>query len=158
MLQGSAVFSQILRLCNRRRYRHINRAQVVIYILQHLSIVNAWRDCVCAKVIWKFSQYFCLQSQWLYRAVSVSSAKIFMFYKFVFTSLYTEQVGSSNLYVGSVGFESWLEHGQLLLRFLYFSHFLQTSAGVVPQIRPWLLPTIFLPIHYSPVILSFNAV
>jgi hypothetical protein len=34
--------------------------------------------------------------------------------------------------------------------------FLRASASIVPQIRPWSLPSTSFPIHYSLIILSFN--
>jgi hypothetical protein len=38
------------------------------------------------------------------------------------------------------------------------SQSLQANAEVVPEDKPWPLPSISLSIHYSPVIKSFNAI
>jgi hypothetical protein len=59
---------------------------------------------------------------------------------------------------GGPRFKSQPRDGLFWLRFFCcFPQFFQEKARIITQIRPWLLPSTSLPIHYSLIILSFNA-
>jgi hypothetical protein len=62
---------------------------------------------------------------------------------------------SSDVYSGGVHFEYQLGTNYPDKGVLWFSSL--PHAGIVPQIRPWLLPSTLFPIHYSLIILPYEA-
>jgi hypothetical protein len=90
---------------------------------------------------------------------SWSAQIMFPFWELVFRCVPPND-NASELYSGGDGFESWLGILSALFevfRVLFFLS-LRAIAGVALQMRSWSLPSEYFPIHYSPIILSFDPI